>query len=304
MRLHIKYIAHLVFVVALLLLTACGNDSSQMVISTKDGITTYNGIDRQIRHVADGEQRELHISVSRQDGSISISVLQTEGQKYAYRGNDIPTSDFIKTQKSKDRIRLYSILFFIGILVGIFCRLTDFFSYESLWSLPSIATLFGFWIASVSLITYCSSSNLGAFGGSFLYMFGMTVSFYTLKFLLGFFWERFSGEFPTTLFLAYFVMALICGIGSYILYFWNKENVFSSLLCALPASAMLAEAIACSIVLWKQKMFLGQTLFDFIFAVILGALLYWKARNRILFFFTLVITTGLVFFLVYRPYLL
>ena len=100
----------------------------------------------------------------------------------------------IKTQKSKDRIRLYSILFFIGILVGIFCRLTDFFSYESLWSLPSIATLFGFWIASVSLITYCSSSNLGAFGGSFLYMFGMTVSFYTLKFLLGFFWERFSHD--------------------------------------------------------------------------------------------------------------
>ena len=31
----------------------------------------------------------------RQDGSISISVLQTEEQKYAYRGNDIPTSDFI-----------------------------------------------------------------------------------------------------------------------------------------------------------------------------------------------------------------
>ena len=31
----------------------------------------------------------------RQDGSISISVLQTEEQKYAYRGNDIPTSDVI-----------------------------------------------------------------------------------------------------------------------------------------------------------------------------------------------------------------
>ena len=31
----------------------------------------------------------------RQDGSISISVLQTEEQKHAYRGNDIPTSDFI-----------------------------------------------------------------------------------------------------------------------------------------------------------------------------------------------------------------
>ena len=96
MKLHIKkYLAHLVLAAALLLLTACGNDSPQMVISTKDGITTYNGIDRQICHVAVGEQRELHISVSRQDGSISISVLQTEEEKYAYRGNDIPTSDFI-----------------------------------------------------------------------------------------------------------------------------------------------------------------------------------------------------------------
>lgn len=95
MRLYIKYLAHLVLVVALLLLTACGNDSPKMVITTQNGITTYNGIDRQICHVADGEQRELHISVSRQDGSISISVLQTEEQKYAYRGNDIPTSDFI-----------------------------------------------------------------------------------------------------------------------------------------------------------------------------------------------------------------
>lgn len=202
-----------------------------------------------------------------------------------------------KKMQRQNPIIQYSLFYWnIG---GIFCRLTDFFSYESLWSLPSIATLFGFWIASVSLITYCSSSNRDAFWGSFLYMFGMTVSFYTLKFILGFFWERFSGEFPTALFIAYSVMALVCGIGSYILYFWNKENLFSSLLCALPASSMLAEAIACSIVLWKQKILLGQTLFDFIFAVILGVLLYCKAENRILFFFTLIIATAATFFLIY-----
>lgn len=202
-----------------------------------------------------------------------------------------------KKMQRQNPIIQYSLFYWnIG---GIFCRLTDFFSYESLWSLPSIATLFGFWIASVSLITYCSSSNRDAFWGSFLYMFGMTVSFYTLKFILGFFWERFSGEFPTALFIAYSVMALVCGIGSYILYFWNKENLFSSLLCALSASGMLAEAIACSIVLWKQKILLGQTLFDFIFAVILGVLLYCKAENRILFFFTLVIATAATFFLIY-----
>lgn len=33
--------------------------------------------------------------MSRHGGRISISVLRTEIQEYAYRGTDIPTSDFI-----------------------------------------------------------------------------------------------------------------------------------------------------------------------------------------------------------------
>ena len=77
------------------MMTACGSNSPQMVIIAQDSTTTYNGTDQQICHVADGEQCELHISVFRQDGSISISVLQMEEQAYAYRGTDIPTSDFI-----------------------------------------------------------------------------------------------------------------------------------------------------------------------------------------------------------------
>ena len=93
MRLRMKPLAGLVLAAALLL-TACGNDSPEMVITTRNGITTYNGTDRQICHVAGGEGRELHISVFRLDGSISISVLQMEERKYAYRGTDIPTSDF------------------------------------------------------------------------------------------------------------------------------------------------------------------------------------------------------------------
>ena len=35
--------SHLVLVAALLLLTACGNDSPKMVITTQNGITTYEG---------------------------------------------------------------------------------------------------------------------------------------------------------------------------------------------------------------------------------------------------------------------
>lgn len=37
---------------------------------------------------------------------------------------------------------------------------------------------------------------------------------FSLVYWWGFFWERFSGEFPTALFLVYSVMALICGLAS------------------------------------------------------------------------------------------
>ena len=204
----------------------------------------------------------------------------------------------------KDSTRSYSALFFLGILAGVICRLSDFFPYESLWSLSSIATLFGFWIVSVTAITYCSSSGQGAFWNAFLYMLGMTVSFYGLKSILGLSMARFSGAFPTALFLAYSAMALVCGIGSSILYLWNRENRFASVLCALPAGALLAEGIACLTVLWNRHMLLGQTLFDFAFALLFGILLYRKAKNKILFFLTWAIAAGMVFLVFYRPFLL
>ena len=206
--------------------------------------------------------------------------------------------------KIKDNIQSHFALFFFGILAGILCRLSDFFPYESLWSFPSIATLFGFWIASAGIITYCSASNRGAFLHTFLYMFGMTVSFYGLKSILGVFLAQFSGEFPTRLFLAYSAISLICGIGSGILYFWNKKTTFGSVLCALPAAGMLAEAIGCLIVLLTRRMLLGQTLFDFAFAAVFGILLYRKANYKVLYFVTLTITAALVFWMIYRPFLL
>lgn len=205
--------------------------------------------------------------------------------------------------KIRDSIKSYFILLLLGNVAGIICRLSDFFPYESLWSLSSVATMFGFWIASVTVITYCSSSGRGAFFNSFLYMFGMTVSFYGLKYLLGLFMEQFSGEFPTRLFLAYSVMAFGCGVGSGILYLWNKENLLGSMLCALPVGGMLAEAVGCTMVLLKRQTLLGQTLFDFVFALIFGILLYRKANSKAGYFITLAAATGVVFFVIYRPFL-
>ena len=95
LRFSIQMFAVLALTAAFLMLTACGRNSTEMKITTRNGVTTYNGTERQLFTVTAGEPRELHISVSRQGGRISISVLRTENQKYAYRGTDISTSDFI-----------------------------------------------------------------------------------------------------------------------------------------------------------------------------------------------------------------
>ncbi|MGN0477275.1 MAG: hypothetical protein ACI4HM_08070, partial [Ruminococcus sp.] len=169
-----------------------------------------------------------------------------------------------------------------------------------------IATLFGFWIASVSVITYISSSNKGAFINTFLYMFGMTISYYVLKYISGFFIEKFNneGEFQTNLFLIYSALSLACGIGSFVLYYWNKNNKFSSILYALPVGAMLAEGIGCWFVLINRHMLLAQTVFDSSFALLFGIVFFKKTDNRVLYFATVFVVTALVFFVVYKPFLL
>ena len=209
--------------------------------------------------------------------------------------------------KINDNKKSYFALFLIGMVVGLLCRLTDFLPYEeSLWSLPSIATLFGFWIASVGIITCLSSSNKGAFINSFLFMFGMTICFYGLKYILGFYIPKFSneGQFQTDLFIVYSILSIACGVGSFILYFGNRQNVFNSFLYALPASGMLAEAVACLIVLCNSHMLLAQTIFDIVFGLFFGIKLYKKAYNKILYTGTVAVVTALVFLLMYKPFLL
>lgn len=209
--------------------------------------------------------------------------------------------------KIRDQKKSYFIIFLIGMAVGVLCRLTDFLPYEeSLWSLPSVATLFGFWIASVGMITCLSSSNKGAFINSFLYMFGMTISFYGLKYLLGFWIARFSNEgtFQTELFIVYSGLSAACGIGSFVLYFWNRQNGFNSFLYALPAGGMLAEAAACLFVLCNRHMLLAQTIFDFAFGLAFGIGLYRKAYNKVIYMATMIVAAVLVFLLVYQPFLL
>lgn len=79
----------------------------------------------------------------------------------------------VLTHSTKSYIKI----FFVGILVGCICRLADYFPADTLWSFSSIQTLLGFWIITNTTIVLLSTSNICAGISSFLYMFGMTLSF-------------------------------------------------------------------------------------------------------------------------------
>lgn len=192
----------------------------------------------------------------------------------------------------------------LGLVAGIITRLTDFFPNDDLWSFSSIATLFGFWIVTVTFITYYSASNQNAAINVLVYLFAMNVSFYFLKFLLGFFVPMFENDgFQWSLFLIYNVVALVCSAISYVLYFWNKENKLSNVLYALPISGLAAETIGVSIYLFKNHTFLFQVIFNFLSLTLLFYWFYQKANDKLIYFATIIVTTFIVYSLVYRPFL-
>ena len=86
--------------------------------------------------------------------------------------------------KLRNTYKSYTAIFVIGILVGCICRLLDYFPADTLWSFSSPQTLFGFWIITNTIIVMLSTSNICAGISSFLYMFGMTLSFYALQAIL------------------------------------------------------------------------------------------------------------------------
>lgn len=90
-------------------------------------------------------------------------------------------------------LKSYTTIFIFGIFVGCVCRLLDYFPSDTLWSFSSIQTMLGFWIITNTIIVLLSTSNICAGISSFLYMFGMTLSFYAFQALLGVFIPIFSG---------------------------------------------------------------------------------------------------------------
>lgn len=194
-------------------------------------------------------------------------------------------------------LKSYTTIFIFGIFVGCVCRLLDYFPSDTLWSFSSIQTMLGFWIITNTIIVLLSTSNICAGISSFLYMFGMTLSFYAFQALLGVFILIFSGSFRLSLFVLFSFLSLPCALAAFILYYWNEKNIFSTLLYSLPVGALIAEAIAIYIYFLEYHSYLFQLLMDIVGAVIFGIYFLYKVKNKKIYLFGIILSTIVFYYI-------
>ena len=197
----------------------------------------------------------------------------------------------------KSTTKSYIIVLLIGILVGCVCRLLDYFPANTLWSFSSPQTLLGFWIITNTIIVILSTSNICAGISSFLYMFGMTLSFYGLQAILGMFIPLFSGGFRLSLFILFAILSIPCAVAAFILYYWNRDSILNSVLYSLPLGALAGEAVAVFVYFFQQHTFLFQLLMDIVGTIIFFLLFIQKAKSKKVFIISFVLITLFVYFL-------
>lgn len=197
----------------------------------------------------------------------------------------------------ENKIKSYIKIFLIGILVGCICRLADYFPADTLWGFSSIQTLLGFWIITNTTIVLISTSNICAGISSFLYMFGMTLSFYGLQAILGMFIPLFSGGFRFSLFVLFTLLSIPCAIAAFILYYWNKNNILNSVLYSLPIGALISEVITIFIYFLEHHTFLFQLLMDMIGAIVFSFMFYKRVSNKKLYIISIIISSVVFYFI-------
>ncbi|GAA0181079.1 hypothetical protein SH2C18_36630 [Clostridium sediminicola] len=207
----------------------------------------------------------------------------------------------MKQKRFQHNFKSYLWVIGIGLFAGIITRLSDLFPYDTLWSFSSIASAFGFWMLTTTLVIYFSCSNKNAAINVFLYLSSMNFSFYFLKYIIGFYFPRFYdiGGFHWTLLIEYDIFALVCAAISYVLYFWNKDNKISNVLYALPICGLGAETIGIAMFLANTHTYLFQLIFDLLSFMILGYIFYKKVNSKLIYIITVIIGTLSGYYLVY-----
>lgn len=76
------------------------------------------------------------------------------------------------------------------------------------------------------------------------------------------------------------VLSVPCAAAAYILYFWNKDNNFNSVLYALPVGALFTEAAAIFINLMINRTYLFQLLMDIAGGGVFAAFFWKHAKDK------------------------
>ena len=216
----------------------------------------------------------------------------------------------VNNKKLKDNYKSYLLIAAFGLVMGMLTRLTDAFPYHSLWSFSSIAVDYGFWIITSTAIIYFSCSNKNAALNVFLYLFSMNFSFYLLEYILmryTKFYQLLLGDgdlaivssFNLSLLIAFDAFALLCGVISYVLYFWNKNNKISNILYALPLCGLITETTLLLDRLYSMGINLFPLILNSVGIVVLGCLFYKKSNNKVIYITTIIVGSllGVIFIL-------
>ncbi len=202
-----------------------------------------------------------------------------------------------------NRFKDYATVSFLGLFAGIIARLTDFCSMDTLWSFPTIATLFGFWIVTVTLIIWRSTSHLTAGLNTFLYLLCMTVAYYGLQYLFGLFLPGFAlEEFPLHLFIAYCAASAVCGLLAVILYFWNRKSWYAAILLAAPIGVLAAETLSVLVLLQRHQTHLFQLIFNAGFCLYIGLQFRKSTRYKELYTVSVIAFASACYYFLYSPW--
>ncbi len=193
--------------------------------------------------------------------------------------------------KLKDTKKSYIKVIIFGLIIGIVTELVNLLPNNDVLGWNSIAGTFGFWIFTTTFIIYMSCSNKNAMFNTFLYLANMCCSFYLLQGIIKFFTPNITvdGLIEWSHLFFWIMIAMICGIVAYVLYYWNKNTKFSNILYALPIAGMLLDTINnCLKFYYSHTQLLGAIL-DVIFLILMFGLFMKKSNRKIIFIITIIV---------------
>lgn len=201
--------------------------------------------------------------------------------------------------KLKHKKKSYIQVMCFGAVIGLITELLNLFPNDDLWGWSSIAGSFVFWIFSTTFVIYFSSSNINAMINTFLYLSSMCVSYYVLQGIVDFFTPNVTvDKFIHWDHLLYWVgISALCGLVAFVLFYWNKKIIFSSVLYALPVAGMMVDTINNCMKFYYSQTNLANSILGIVGLIIMLVILFRKANKKGIFVLTLIVVSLVGFIL-------